>query len=82
MPPGHLSAAAQFTGGINPSPTNKSEQQRTRAQHTYYTTFHMFKSILIMHKSCIITLCGLRIDETLGLCYSIVTERKQPEIRR
>ena len=52
------------------------------AQHIYYSTTHMHLSILNMHKYFIVGLFALRIDEFLRLCYSIVTERKQPEIRR
>ena len=34
-----------------------------------------------LHKSFAASLAYLRIDESQGLWYSIVTERKQPEIR-
>ena len=54
----------------------------TAAQHIYYSTTRMHLSILNMHKYFMQGLFALRIDETPGLCYSIVTERKQPEIRR
>ena len=54
---------------------------RTRAQHLYFTTFDMCKSTLNMHKSFLARLGSLRMDEPLRVWYSIVTERKQPEIR-
>ena len=80
-------AADSFTLGGKPT-QNKSRSflrscgfLRTRAQHIYYTTFDMHESILNMHKSFLARLWSLRIDESLRLWYSIVTERKQPEAK-
>ena len=49
-----------------------------------YPVYHrlMHKSICNMYKSFFTTLAILRIDEPLRVWYSIVTERKQPEIRK
>lgn len=47
----------------------------------YYTISVNAKSRPFMHKYFIKRLAVLRIDETLPPWYSIVTERKQPEIR-
>ena len=49
-----------------------------------YPVYHriMHKSICNMYKSFFITLAILRMDEPLRVWYSIVTERKQPEIRK
>ena len=49
-----------------------------------YPVYHrlMHLSIHNMYKSFFVTLAILRMDEPLRVWYSIVTERKQPEIRK
>ena len=48
-----------------------------------YLLYHFLSGAarLKLHKSFAASLAYLRIDESQGLWYSIVTERKQPEIR-
>ena len=50
-------------------------------EHIYYTTSVNAISIHNMNKYSILPLALLRMDGAAPLCYSIVTERKQPEIR-
>ena len=50
-------------------------------ERIYYTTYVNAISIHNMNKYSILALALLRMDERGPLCYSIVTERKQPEIR-
>ena len=82
--------AIKFPTGSQHNPAKKAPSlaKRDSARSGLYSSptyllYHFLPGAasLKLHKSFAASLAYLRIDESQGLWYSIVTERKQPEIR-
>ena len=82
--------AIRFPAGPQHNPAKKAPSlaKRDGARSGLYSSptyllYHFLPGAasLKLHKSFAASLAYLRIDESQGLWYSIVTERKQPEIR-